>query len=801
MDNTARNTNINDESTFSIKDYLSSCLSHWLWFAISVVALMCIGYLYVMRQTPKYNRTMQLLIKNPEGASAFDVSSAFSQFGFGGGNTNVNNELISIQSPSLMYDVVDKLHLNVSLTKKGLLHGTSLYRSSAPFTLRKVNADEPGTISFRMDLQPDGSYTIYKLARSYNGENVKYKEEINGHISDKSLKTPAGSIYVEPNPEYQPLKPRDDEWTIYCSISSVASAQEYYSTRVTSDIVDPDAEVISLSIDDTNIQRATDILNTLVEVYQEEWLEDKNKVNVATSKFISDRLVSLQSELAEMDSEVSQFKSRTRTPDEPAIATKFLSESSSVSSELLKVNNQLAMCRYVRDYIMNPANRQSVIPINVGLPSSSIEKTISEYNEMVLARDNMMQNSGDNNPLVRDYDARIAGLRESIIRSLNSQVGTLESSLRTLERAQNASDSKLSALPIEANSLRAVGRDLQVKEALYLFLLQKMEETAIGQSYTVSNVRILTPPYGTSRPVSPRKSMTLMICFMLGLLFPAALIYVMVISNNTINSRRDIENIPVPYAGEIPHVGKKNTLKKYLKSKKQNQKEIDRPKPIVAAGKRDVPNEAFRVVRSNIDLMLGRNSTEKVIMITSMNPGSGKSFVAFNLGASFALKHKKVLVIDGDLRHGSMSTYVGSPRRGISSYLMGNTDDIMPLIRKADGFDELYVLPIGHRPPNPAELLETERFGKLLDILKPQFDLILVDCPPVNVVVDTQLLNRFADRTLFVVRAGLLKRSAVADIIDLYKDKKLRRMSVLLNGTEQAHSSYYTYGNYQSLED
>ena len=259
--------------------------------------------------------------------------------------------------------------------------------------------------------------------------------------------------------------------------------------------------------------------------------------------------------------------------------------------------------------------------------------------------------------------------------------------------------------------------------------------------------------------------------------------------------------MPIPFTGEIPQVGKKSFIKNLFTSKKKKQEIIDTPKPIVEAGKRDVPNEAFRVVRSNIDLMLGRNHKHSVLMLTSFNPGSGKSFICYNLGAAFALKNKKVLLIDGDLRHGSLSTYVGSPGRGLASYLTGTTTDPSKIAYKVPGFEDLSIMPIGKRPPNPAELLEGDRFGKLLDEVKEQYDVVLVDCPPVNVVVDTQLINHYGDGTLFVVRAGLLERSAVKDLVNLYNEHKLKRMSIILNGTEETHSSYYTYGNYQSLEE
>lgn len=788
-----------EEQSFSVREYLTTCLGKWKWFVASVIVFLCLGYLYALRQAPVYSRTMSVLIKNPESGGGFDMGNAFSQFGFGGGNTNVNNELISMTSPAVISEVARRLALNVNMTKKGTFHGTVLFGSNNPVLFEYPELTESTSCSFRIDLNPDNSYRLYKfLTYDEAGDKVKSDKEVKGRLGDNPVATPVGRIYLRPNAAC--AGKRSEPWTIFVSVASYAWATEYYSSRIKGDLADSDAEVINLSIDDSNVERANAVLNTTLDVYSEYWATDKNKVNVATSKFINDRLAMISRELGEVDTRIADYQSKNRMPDLESTSRMYVQEASEVSADILQVNNQLSMARYIRDYISNPGNTLSVIPVNTGMGSAALEAQIREYNQVLLNRGNLVQNSSAQNPLVRDYDAQLAGMRESIHRSLNAQVGSLESTLRTLEGAKGVSDNRLSAAPDAAKTLGSIKREQTVMESLYLYLLQKREETDLSQAFTASNVRVITPPYGSRRPISPRKGVIMMICFILGAAIPAALIYMMVLSNDTVSSRKDLENLPIPFTGEIPHVGKKNALRNYLRTKKQRQKEIDKPKPIVAEGKRDVPNEAFRVVRSNVDLMLGKGSDEKVIMVTSFNPGSGKSFVAFNLGASFALKRKRVLMIDGDLRHGSLSTYVDSPRKGLSAFLTGATDDVRPLVKKVDGFEDLFVLPIGHRPPNPAELLETDRFGEMLAQLKPDFDLIMVDCPPVNVVVDTQLLNRYADRTIFVVRAGLLKRSAVRDLVTLYNEKKLKRMSLLLNGTEEGHSSYYTYGNYQGLE-
>lgn len=790
-----------EEKTFSIMDFMSSCLSQWKWFLISIIVCVGLGTLYVIRQQPQWSRTMQVLIQDDESGGVQEISNAFKSFGLGGNNTNVNNELISLKSPAVMQEVVKRLNLTVNVFERELPHTNVLYGSSSPVNATYESYDQFGSATFLMDLNPDGSYELheFKGVPAGSGKRQSYDvAPIKGRLGFDVVKTPVGAIVLAPNGGYT-FKDKDPI-SLRISITSEHVAVESYLLKLKADLTDADADVIDLTITDQSVQRATDILNTIVEVYNEFWVRDKNRMAIATSEFIDERLKSLTQELAEVDSDIADYQSSHHMPDLEQTSKMYLEETSSVNKSLVEAENQLAMAKYTRDYVSNPANKEKVVPVLSGVGNTGLEQLVKDYNTLLLTREGLIKNSSPDNPLIDNYTIQVDGLRESLIASVKSYVGSLEANLRSLQAAQGANMNQLASAPTQAKYLGSVKRDQEIKEQLYLYLLQKREENQLSQAFNAYNTRIITPPFGSMMPVSPKTFSIIAVSFILGLMIPAVVIYFIKVCDTKVRSRKDLDNLPIPFIGEIPQIGSAKKLRKLFQSKKQKQKEIDTPKPIVGEGKRDVPNEAFRVVRSNIDLMLGRNAEHSIIMVTSFNPGSGKSFVAFNLGASFALKHKKVLLIDGDLRHGSLSGYVGSPTRGLASYLTGKTDDPQKIIYKAD-MDNLYVIPIGKRPPNPAELLEGPRFKELLDSVKDQFDIVMVDCPPVNVVVDTQLINRYAESTLFVVRAGLLERSAIKDLTILYNEKKLHRMSILLNGTEATHSSYYTYGNYQSLEE
>ncbi|MBD5181382.1 MAG: polysaccharide biosynthesis tyrosine autokinase [Bacteroidales bacterium] len=789
-----------DFNSFSLKDFVMSCLAQWKWFVVSFIIFVALGMLYVIRQQPVFTRTMSVLIQDESNTGGLDVASAFKGFGIGGASTNVYNELISLQSPAVMFEVVKRLNLNISLTQLDFPADHTLYGKTSPMDVVYPEiADNPACV-FEMILRPDDTYKLEKFKQMLpDGTINKLDYEVEGKLGFNEINTPVGHLTFRPNGTY--TNNRKDEIRIQISIRSIAGTVETYVQKLKGDLADADAEVIDLTIDDVSVQRATDILNTVVEVYNEFWVRDKNRMAVATSEFIDERLKSLVQELSDVDTKIAEYQSEHMMPDLEQTARMRIDETASVNKGLLEATNQLAMAKYIRDYIANPSNNSNVVPVNTGMGSAALEKLIADYNTLLLTRNNLLANSSEENPIVADYDNQIKGMRESLLKSVNAQVGVLQANLKNLEGADNQNKAQLASTPNQAKYLGSIKRDQEIKNALYLYLLQKREENNISQAFNAYNTRIITPPYGPLAPIAPRKGVTLMICAVLGLMLPAVIIYFVVVCDTKVRGRRDMENLPIPFTGEIPQIGNKHRIRNFFKSRKKRQKEIDTPRPIVEEGKRDVPNEAFRVVRSNIDLMLGKRSDHPVIMVTSFNPGSGKSFIAYNLGASFALKHKRVLLIDGDLRHGSLSTYVGSPRRGLAAFLTGNVLEASKIAYPVEGFEGFDIIPIGKRPPNPAELLEGDRFGDLLDQVRANYDVIMVDCPPVNVVVDTQLLNRYADATLFVVRAGLLERKAIPDLTTLYNEKKLKRMSILLNGTEAAHSSYYTYGNYQSLEE
>lgn len=548
---------------------------------------------------------------------------------------------------------------------------------------------------------------------------------------------------------------------------------------------------MSLSYRDVSPARAEDILNTVIAVYNENWVKDKNQVAVSTSLFISDRLAVIEGELGNVDENISSYKSEHLLPDVQAASNLYMAQSSQTSSQILALSTQLSMVRYIRNYLATTAEQNQLLPANSGLENVGIEKQISEYNTLQLQRNNLVANSSEQNPLVMDLDQSLATIRGAIISSIDNLEVTLNTRIRNLQRNEQQTTDRIAANPTQAKYLLSVERQQKVKEALYLFLLQKREENELSQAFTAYNTRIITPPMGSMVPTAPVRRNILLVAFALGLLIPAVIIFMRENMNTKIRGRKDLENLSLPFAGEIPLCGQKS--RRAILTKKVKEKNS----VVVKEGKRDLINEAFRVLRTNVEFMSGEEKHSQILVVSSFNPGSGKTFLTMNLAASLSIKGKRILVIDGDLRHGSASAYVGSPKTGLSDYLGERLEQLDEIIQPVPDYANLFILPVGTIPPNPTELLEKERFVTLMNSFRKEFDYILIDCPPVELVADTQIIESQADRMLFVVRTGLLERSMLNELEIFYKEKKFKNMALVLNGTEVNNRSYkygYRYG-------
>lgn len=780
-----------NSNAIPLTDILFRTLHYWPWIILSVCVCVGIAVFYILCTPNSYMQSASLLIKDEGKGKSAGGMEDFSDFGFFTNNTNIENEKSTLKSHDLMEEVVKRLNLDMNYYTKGTFHKVVAYGTSLPVKVQIVNFPDGASASFDLKVSPQGQVTITDLKQKTGDEALDEMEQTKpytGNLND-TIKTFAGPIIVSPTGAYV----KGEEIDLDIVKTPLTATVDAYDNRLTVDMNNDKGTVIDLKFTDQNIQRADEVLSTIIGVYNESWIRDKNQIAVSTSNFINERLRVIESELGNVDSDISSYKSQNLVPDVESAASSYMAESQSLGMEILGLNNQLQMTRYIKNYLNADAkSNDKVLPTNTGVENADLDRQIAEYNSRVLERNNLISKSSEKNPIVQNMDKELSEMRGAIIGSVDNSINNLQTQIRGLQGARGAATSKLASNPNQAKYLLSVERQQKVKESLYLFLLQKREDNELNQAFTAYNSRIINRPGGSTIPVAPQKRNIMLAAFLLGLVIPFGVVYLKETTNTRVRGRKDLEGVAVPLLGEIPQYSDPSNRK----SKNFESREI-----LVKSGNRDVLNEAFRVLRTNTEFARINKEGCNVLAITSFNPGSGKSFLTVNLATSLAIKGKKVLVIDGDMRRGSSSAYVPKTKHGLSDYLSGATNDIDSLLMTPEGTPSMQVLPIGTVPPNPTELIEQPRFTELVEKMKSRYDYIIIDCPPIEVVADAKIIDQLADRTIFVIRAGLFERSMLPEINRLYDEKKYHNMAIILNGTRNdrghygySHSYKYGYG-------
>ena len=782
MENTEKQLNNlhEEEPLISLADIWGLIWGHKWWYVASLAFFLCVGvfYLYV---TPKvYSRVAKVLIdESNQDATMRNLGVASAGMMRLRSFNSVENEIETFASPDLMQVVVERLGLQTRYVQEQLLRDVELYRN-CPFEARFAGENPHSPYSFKVTPAGEEGFVLSE----FRLKDEKFKEEVPGSYGD-TLQTPVGKVVLYPvETDVDFNHPVKVSWT------TGMSAAKAFCRNMHIALSGKESSVLVFSINDTYPSRASSILSTLIDVYNEMWINNKNRAAINTTDFINERLVVIEKELGLVEDALKQYKSKNNLTDIKAVAQSYVTESSEYATKAFEVNNQLSIAQYIKEYLNNPANSLSLIPSNLGLTSASVEAQIKEYNDIVLQRDRLLSGGGENNPMVTDLNAALASIRTAILRSIDNLIATLQLQLSKIESQEKQILARMSSNSGQELQLLSIERQQQITQELYMFLLQKREENELAALINVGNTRVIMNPNGSSNPVSPNRMMILFVMIVLGCGAPFGFFLVRKLLDTSIKHKSDLGNLSVPFLAEIPKMGKDGFNR-------------DECKVIVKPGSRDMMNEAFRVLRTNVDLMLGKNAGSRVIMFTSFNPGAGKTFSIMNVAASMSLKKSKAIIVDLDLRKATLSQALGKEHTGVAAYLNGKIDDYRPYVDEIA--PDLYHLPVGTLPPNPTELLLTDRFARMVDDLKQEYDYVFLDCPPIDIVADASLITEKADMTIFVLRSGRIDKASIPYIDELYRSGKYSHMAMILNGVEFEQKKYgygrhgygygYGYGN------
>ncbi len=784
-----------------LKELFRLTLKNWKWVLLSLIVCMGLAVLYLMRTNPVYKREASVIVKEEKDGLSLGgmVELGMPDIGLFSGNSNLENELTTFRSPDYMEEVVVRLGLQTSYRMKDGLRKVPLYGSDLPINVEFKDLDPTESAIFQFKvLENDDIIVLPKMI--VNGKKAKLADELHTRF-DTWFNTPAGPVRINKlanwgmkKKEKHNAETHEEENVrkFYVNRMSLKDAVEIYQDETDiSKENDKGSTVLNFTVKDDCPERGEDILTTLLDVYNVRWGDEKNQLAANTSKFIDERLVVLAHELGSVDENITDYKKRNRIIDIEVASKASMEKVSEIDKRYIEEANKLEIARYLKEFLSNEENKHQSLPVNLSVGSVTLESQIAQYNELIMQRNNLASNSSANNPLVKTYDEGLNGMRRSILSALNNQVATLTQSLKFIQKEQGLNDSEIAANPDQAEVLRSLGREQTVKEQLYLFLLQKKEENEISRAFAGQNIKVIRRPGGSDTPYKPRKPLVLGFAFIFGIALPVGMIYFRETSNTKFRSRKDVEKYDIPIIGEVPQL-----RKKMPKESKEQGDNI-----VVREGQRDVVNEAFRVARTNLGLLTNDDKNGSVIMITSFIPDSGKTFVSLNLAVACSMK-KKVVLVDCDLRKRSASSCIGKDRKGLADYLNGSVQDLNSLLVNGVFNKNLSILPAGTLSPNPTELLESSRFAEVITKLREEYDYVLLDCPPSEMMADSMIINEVSDRTIYVIRAGNLDLEVLPLLKQYYDEKRYKNISLVLNGLTDVQTGGYGYGRgYGEVEE
>ena len=770
MENNNNNTfSREEESMLQIADLWKLFWDHKWWYALSLAVCLAVAAFQLYRTPNVYNTTAKVMIDESSQDATMrnlGVASANMMRSRMGANT-VENEMEALKSPDLMQVVVERLGLQTKYVEKQLFRDVELY--PAPVEMRLLG-DNP-QYGFSFVVENEGNNQVSLSEFRVGGE--KLDTVVTGNLGD-SFATPVGTLAL-----YATDKIKNFNNPIAISWTNSKSMAKAYAGKLSLSLATKESSVIVLSFNDYFSSRAESVLNSLIDAYNEVWINNKNRSAINTTEFINERLVVIERDLGAVEENLRDYKEKNNLTDIKAVAQNYLSESSHYAKSSFELNNQLSVAKFIRDYLTDPANIHTLIPSNLGLTNGSVETQIGEYNDLILQRDRLVTGSSENNPLIADINTALVSIRSAILRSVDNLIATLELQLAKIESQEKQILARIASNSGQELQLLSIERQQQITQNLYIFLLQKREENELAALVNVGNTRVIMRPTGSGAPVSPNDMMYILIALVLGFGIPFGVFFVLKMLDNSIKVKADLAKVSAPFLAEIPRA---LTPKEGI---------------IVEQGNRDMMNEAFRVLRTNMDLMLGRTAGTKVVMFTSFYPNAGKTFSTMNTAASMALKGSKVIMVDLDLRKANLSKSLKVDHSGIAAYLNGKMEDYHTGIQKIA--DKLDLLPVGALPPNPTELLLTDKFQNLIEKLKGEYDYVFLDCPPIDIVADANIITNYADLTVFVLRSGRLSKQILPGIEELYKSDKFKHVALMLNFVEMAGKKYgygkgYGYG-------
>lgn len=760
------------EEEINLREIIKPYTKKWYWFLVSIFLTTVLAICYILFTTPVYKLQSSVLIKDAKKMSTasadFGVLSGLGGFA-GMGTNSIENELEIFKSKRIMEDVAKNLKLQISIFSREKFHDVELYKDTNPFNVLVINEKQ-------FEKLPKKPIDI-----KINGDKITLssKELKNDIITtfNKTISLPYANIIVTKNPKFNRMKVKKmDLNDFYFTYSDLEGTANSYQKSLEIDLADKEATVVLLSLSNENTDKGKDILNDIMRVYNEYAITDKNTESKKTKEFIDERIVLISKELGEVEGDKERFKIENNLVDIGSEARINLQISTETKRKELELDTQIEISKMLLGFVNSQSNNYQVLPTNIGLDNPTATSNITAYNKLVMDRNRLLENATPENPLVKEITKDISDLKNAMRESIQRYLINLNATKNQVIKENRSSDAEIQKVPNQERLFRNIERQQQIKENLYLLLLQKREEAAISMAITGEKARVVDYPYVDKKLVAPKKLFSILGAWILGFIIPFGIIYLRSLLNTRIVSKHELEKLVTkPILAEIPRVYKKDN-------------------EIIAKNDVSPLAEAFRILVTNLTFMVPKNKNLKVIFVTSTVKGEGKTFVSVNLAIALSTGVKKVLVVGSDIRNPQLQRYNPAMKnaKGLSEYLYGEVNNTKEIIHPSGFHSNLDFIYSGIIPPNPTDLLQNGRYSELLESLKNSYDFIVLDTAPLMLVTDSLLISNVADATVYVTRSEITEKSFTDFANKQIDSDKIKNVGFVLN---DVHKSNFGYGN------
>lgn len=758
-----------NDSEFNTKSFLIEGLRYW-WLYIALIGIsIAAAYVYLRYSTPIFKIEATILVKDLKQGNGLTPANALSEIDLFNQSNTIENEVELLKSRTLMEETVKALKLNVRYFIEGEVKKSELFGEDLPFSVEFIPGKSSTNFSKEFVLIPlTGSRFEIKLGDS----------SFAGTYGQR-LRLPFGEVVVRATDNG---KTTNREYYII-NITTIDNAVAQFKANMSVSPPSKSVSVINLFVDDNLPARGEKFLNTLLLIYNKLNREDKNRIADSTISFIESRLTLVSSELNDVEKNIETFRLQNNLTDISEQGKILLDNYSESEKDLAQQEVQIDILDSLNGYLKSGTNSMRIVPAALVIQEPTFLTLIEKYNQLQLERDRRLQATTSKNPLIQSFNVQIENLRNDILSNLSIIKTGMVIRRNDLKKKANSLVAQRQLLPSKERSFLDFSRQQNIKQELYLFLLTKREETAISKSANIDNTRTIDSAKSDPKPFKPRKQIIILIAILIGLIIPTVSIVLKSLFQNRVSDKNDVVTMSkVPIAGEIG----RSKLKEKL---------------IVTGDSRDLVSEQFRAMRTNLDFLESKAvGTGRTILLTSSMSGEGKSFLSMNLASSLAITGKRVVLVEFDLRKPKLSSYWNvSTGEGLTTFL---SKDTLPsaIVQRVSEKDELFFISSGPLPPNPVEIISNEKVVELFKYLRNEYDHIIIDAPPVGLVTDAQLLAKYADITLYVVRAQYTFKRQLEILKDLYLNKRFKNIAVIVNDVKVKFGSYnnYAYGGYYS---